>query len=84
TAVGRNTDRLAELAGAGFATAAVDLSESDGIAEVVAGHSNVVLISGGDRNRVAQHLAVIHAAKDAGVEHLYYTSGLRAAEGAEI
>jgi len=84
TAVGRNTDRIAELSGAGFGTAAVDLSDSDAIVEVVAGHSSLVLISGGDPNRVVQHLAVIHAAKDAGTEHFYYTSGVRADEGAAI
>lgn len=84
TAVGRNTERLAALAAVGFGTAALDLSDSRGVAELVAGHSDIVLISGGDPDRVAQHLCVIQAAKDAGAKHVYYTSGVRADEGAGI
>ena len=84
TAVGRNAERLAELADAGFGTAALDLSDSKAVAETVAGHSDVVLISGGDPDRVAQHLSVIQAAADAGAQHIYYTSGIRADEGADI
>ena len=84
TAVGRNTERLAALAAAGFGTAALDLSDSPGVARLGAGHSDVVLISGGDPERVAQHLSVIQAAKDAGAQHVYYTSGIRADEGAGI
>jgi NAD(P)H dehydrogenase (quinone) len=84
TAVGRNTKRLAELAAAGFGTAALDLSDSAGVTELVSGHSDIVLISGGDPERVAQHLSVIEAAKSAGAQHIYYTSGVRADEGAAI
>ena len=78
TAVGRNTSRLAELAEAGFATAAVDLSDSSGVADLVANHSDIVLISGSDPDRLAQHLSVIDAAKNTGARHVYYTSGVRA------
>ena len=46
TAAGRNRARLSELAAAGFATAAVDLSDPHGVAELVARHPRVVLISG--------------------------------------
>jgi NAD(P)H dehydrogenase (quinone) len=84
TAAGRNTERLAEIAGAGFGTAALDLSDSAGVAELVSGHSDIVLISGGDPQRVAQHLSVIEAAKNSGAQHTYYTSGVRADEGAAI
>lgn len=78
TAAGRNRSRLSELASAGFATAAVDLSDVAGVADLVAGHSDVVLISGSDPDRLAQHESVIEAARKAKVRHLYYTSGVRA------
>jgi NAD(P)H dehydrogenase (quinone) len=84
TAVGRNTERLAVLAEAGFGAAALDLSDSRGLAELLIGHSHIVLISGSDPVRVAQHLSVIEAAKNAGAQHVYYTSGIRADEGAAI
>ncbi|WP_157855964.1 Rossmann-fold NAD(P)-binding domain-containing protein [Streptomyces aureocirculatus] len=42
TAAGRNQSRLGELASAGFSTAAVDLSDSVGVTELVAGHSDIV------------------------------------------
>jgi NAD(P)H dehydrogenase (quinone) len=78
TAAGRNPSRLAELGKSGFATAKIDMSDSARVADVVAGHRRVVLISGGDPNRLGQHAAVIKAATKAQVEHVYYTSGLRA------
>ncbi|MHA7661358.1 NAD(P)H-binding protein [Mycolicibacterium sp. HS_4_1] len=78
TAVGRNQERLDELAAAGFGVAAVDLADTGKVAELVARHRNIVLISGSDPDRLAQHLSVIEAAKRAGVAHFYYTSGLRA------
>ncbi|KXO91159.1 hypothetical protein AXK61_06205 [Tsukamurella pseudospumae] len=78
TAAGRNRDRLDELAARGFATATVDLSSPARAAEVVSGHSEVVLISGGDPDRLDQHRGVIEAARAAGVDHIYYTSGIRA------
>lgn len=78
TAAGRNPSRLGELGKSGFATAKIDMSDSARVADVVAGHRRVVLISGGDPNRLDQHTAVIKAATKAQVEHVYYTSGLRA------
>jgi NAD(P)H dehydrogenase (quinone) len=78
TAVGRNESRLAELAAAGFGTAAIDLSNSTGIAELVSRHSDIVLISGSDSDRLFQHVSVIEAAKNADAHHIYYTSGVRA------
>lgn len=80
TAAGRNPVRLGELAAAGFGTASVDLADDDAVARAVAGHSDVVLISGGDADRVAQHRRVIEAAKATGARHVYYTSGIRADE----
>ena len=81
TAVGRNATRLTELAEAGFGTAALDLSDSGGVREVVSNHSDIVLISGSDANRLAQHLSVIEAAKNSNARHVYYTSGVRADDG---
>ncbi|MGW7533758.1 NAD(P)H-binding protein [Amycolatopsis sp. NPDC054798] len=78
TAAGRNPGRLEELASAGFGAAVVDLSDSAGVAELVSRHSDIVLISGRDENRLAQHESVIEAAKNANVRHVYYTSGVRA------
>jgi NAD(P)H dehydrogenase (quinone) len=78
TAAGRNPSRLGELGKSGFATAKIDMSDSARVADVVAGHRRVVLISGGDPNRLDQRTAVIKAATKAQVEHVYYTSGLRA------
>jgi len=81
TAVGRNTSRLAELAEAGFGTAGLDMSDSAGVANLVPDHSDIVLISGSDPDRLAQHLSVIEAPKNAEARHVYYTSGVRADEG---
>jgi len=78
TAAGRNEARLEALASAGFRTAIVNLSDVARVSEVVAQHAEVVLISGGDPDRVEQHRTVIDAAKAAGVRHVYYTSGVRA------
>lgn len=78
TAVGRNTSRLAELAEAGFTTAALDLADAAGVADLVSGHSDIVLISASDPDRLAQHRSVVDAAKNAGARHLYYTSSIRA------
>ncbi|MGC1237809.1 MAG: NAD(P)H-binding protein [Acidimicrobiales bacterium] len=81
TAVGRNESRLAELAAAGFGAVAIDLSDSAGIGELVSGHSDIVLISGSDSDRLSQHETVIEAAKKADARHVYYTSGVRADDG---
>jgi NAD(P)H dehydrogenase (quinone) len=81
TAVGRNESRLAELAAAGFAATAFDLSDSAGIAELVSGHSDIVLISGSDSDRLSQHRSVIEASKNADARQVYYTSGVRADDG---
>ncbi len=78
TAAGRNTARLSELAAAGFSTAEVDLSDAERVAELVGQHTDVVLISGGDPDRLTQHRSVIDAARAAGVRHFFYTSAVRA------
>ena len=70
TAVGRNTTRLAELADAGFTTAALELSDAASVARHVSAHRDIVLISGSDPSRLSQHRSVIEAAKTGGVQHV--------------
>ena len=78
-ALGRNTDRLDELADRGFRTARVDLDQHEGLAEELQGVEKVLLISTGiPGQRLPQHQAALDAAKTAGVSHLIYTSALQA------
>ncbi|MCQ1949900.1 SDR family oxidoreductase [Arthrobacter sp. zg-Y859] len=78
-ALGRNQDRLAELAGRGLRTARVDLNDAATTAGVLDGVEKVLLISMSEPGRrVAQHANAIEAARDAGVSHLVYTSVLNA------
>ncbi|MET7963788.1 SDR family oxidoreductase [Micromonospora zamorensis] len=78
TAAGRNKQVLDALAADDYRTVRVDLDDVDQIHAAVAGHDQVVLISGKDPHRLQQHLAVIDAAAAGGVQHFYYTSGVRA------
>jgi NAD(P)H dehydrogenase (quinone) len=78
TAAGRNPQVLHALAADGYRSAHVDLDDVEQIRGAVAGHDQVVLISGKDPHRLQQHRAVIDAAQAAGVQHVYYTSGVRA------
>src|SRR5690606_27748774 len=76
-ALGRNTDRLAELAKRGVRTAPVDLADTTGTAKALDGAAKLLLVSFGEPgNRVTQHGQAIDAARQAGVPHLVYTSGL--------
>lgn len=78
-ALGRNADRLAELTARGLGTAAVDLNDVDTTAKALDGAEKLLLVSFGDLgSRVAQHGKAIEAARQAGVAHLIYTSGLQA------
>jgi NAD(P)H dehydrogenase (quinone) len=77
-AFGRTSDRLAELAGRGLRTAVVDLDDVTGTAKALDGAEKVLLVSFGPGDRVAQHGRAIEAARQAGVPHLVYTSGLGA------
>jgi NAD(P)H dehydrogenase (quinone) len=78
TAAGRNQQVLDALRAKGYRTARVELAQPDQIRDAVAGHDRVVLISGKDPDRLRQHRHVIDAAKAARVQHVYYTSGIRA------
>ena len=75
-ATGRNVERLAELADdLGVRTAVADYSDPATLRAAFEGADRVLLTSGTEMGqRVAQHTAVVQAAKDAGVELLAYTS----------
>jgi NAD(P)H dehydrogenase (quinone) len=78
-ALGRDTERLAALASRGLRTGVVDLDDIPGTATALTGVSKLLLVSFGDLGgRVAQHGNAIDAARQAGVPHLVYTSGLQA------
>jgi len=78
-ALGRNDERLAELAALGVTTRKVDYSDGPAVAAAVADADRVLLISGSEvGQRLAQHQNVIDAARAAGVELLAYTSMLHA------
>ena len=68
-----------ELAGLGVRTATIDYTDPASLAAAFVGADKVLLISGtAQGQRVAQHGAVIDAAKTAGVGHLVYTSAPKA------
>ncbi|MFF5792533.1 SDR family oxidoreductase [Paeniglutamicibacter sp. NPDC012692] len=75
-AAGRNVAKLEELAGLGVQTRTIDYSDPVSVREAMDGIDKVLLVSGNEpgSQRVPQHLNVIEAAKDAGVELLAYTS----------
>ena len=73
--VGRNVEKLAELAASGVGTAVVDYADAASLDTALAGAESLVLVSGSEvGHRVAQHGAVIDAAKRAGVGRIVYTS----------
>jgi NAD(P)H dehydrogenase (quinone) len=75
-ATGRNTEHLAELAEQlGVRTAVADFADPATLRAAFDGADRVLLVSGNEiGQRVAQHTAVVQAAKEAGVELLAYTS----------
>lgn len=78
-ATARRPDALADLAAQGVVVRELDYDRPETIATALAGVSQVLLVSGSEiGRRVPQHQAVIDAAVAAGVEHLAYTSVLRA------
>ncbi|MEU6569565.1 SDR family oxidoreductase [Streptomyces parvulus] len=83
TAVVRDRDRAADLAGQGVRLAVADYNAPGTFDGLFAAGDRVLLISGNefDKGRVRQHTVVIDAAKRAGVALLAYTSapsGLKA------
>ncbi|HMM94282.1 NmrA family NAD(P)-binding protein [Phycicoccus sp.] len=78
TATGRAVERLDDLAARGVRVVAVDRGDADAVRAVLEGAARVLLVSGTEPDRVAQHRTVIDAAAAAGVGLLVYTSGPRA------
>ena len=74
-----DADALRELGGLGVRTATIDYTDPASLAAAFVGADKVLLISGtAQGQRVAQHAAVIEAAKAAGVGQLVYTSAPKA------
>ncbi len=75
-ALARSTDKAADLS---VTARRFDYDAEETLAPALAGVDTLLLISGSDiGRRVAQHGAVIEAAKSAGVQHIVYTSLLNA------
>ncbi|MBG6237255.1 NAD(P)H dehydrogenase (quinone) [Mycetocola sp. CAN_C7] len=73
--VGRNADRLAELAATGIRTAVVDYADRSTLDAAFAGASTLMLVSGSEvGQRVEQHSNAIDAATAAGISRIVYTS----------
>jgi NAD(P)H dehydrogenase (quinone) len=78
-AVARTTSKAAGLARRGVDVRQADYSQPGTLPAALAGVRRLLLVSGSEPGqRVAQHAAVIEAAKAAGVERIAYTSILRA------
>lgn len=78
-AAARNPEKVADLAARGVQVRQADYSHSDTLDRAFAGAEKVLLISSSEvGQRLAQHQAVIDAAKRAGVKLLGYTSVLHA------
>ncbi|HET9552086.1 MAG TPA: SDR family oxidoreductase [Anaeromyxobacteraceae bacterium] len=75
----RTPDKAKDLASRGVAVRQADYSKPETLAAALAGAEKVLLVSSSEvGQRLPQHLAVIAAAKKAGVKLLVYTSILRA------
>jgi NAD(P)H dehydrogenase (quinone) len=75
----RDTAKGADLTALGVQVREADYDRPETLARSIAGVDRLLLISGSEvGRRVRQHVAVIEAAKAAGVQFLAYTSGLRA------
>lgn len=78
-ATARSTEKLADLAGRGIQVRELDYNRPDSIASALVGATQILLISSSEvGQRVPQHQAVIDAAVAAGVDHVAYTSLLKA------
>lgn len=78
-ALGRDGDRLEELADRGLRTAFLDLADEAGTAETLRGVDRLLLVSiGAPGAALAPRTAAIDAAAAAGVPHIVYTSALGA------
>lgn len=78
-ALGRDHDRLAQLADRGLRTAALDLTDEAATTATLAGVDTLLLVSiGAPGEALAPRTVAINAAAAAGVRHLVYTSALGA------
>jgi NAD(P)H dehydrogenase (quinone) len=75
-AVARNAEKAAGLADRGVEVRIADYNDPAALATAFGAGDTVLLISGLEPNRVAQHQSVIDAAKAAGVARIAYTSVL--------
>ena len=74
-AVGRDTDRLADLAGRGVVTVRADYDDPESLQAAFAGADKLMFVSGSEvGRRVVQHGNVVTAAKEAGIGLVVYTS----------
>jgi len=75
-AIARNAEKAAPLAARGVEVRIADYNDPAALAKAFRAGDTVLLISGYEPNRVAQHQSVIDAAKAAGVARIAYTSVL--------
>ncbi|RIV29814.1 SDR family oxidoreductase [Micromonospora radicis] len=74
-ALGRDTGRLADLAGRGVTVRRADYDDPGSLRAAFAGGERLMFVSGSEvGRRVAQHRNVVAAAKEAGVGLVVYTS----------
>ena len=78
-AIVRSPEKAADLAAQGVLVRRGDYSEPDSLGSAFAGIDVLMFVSGSEvGQRIAQHGAVVEAAKAAGVSRIIYTSVLRA------
>jgi NAD(P)H dehydrogenase (quinone) len=78
-AVVRKIESVADLAEIGISVRQGDYSDSLSLEKALTGVSTVLIISGTDfGQRVAQHAAIVDAAKKGGAKHIVYTSVIHA------
>lgn len=74
----RSPEKLQDLEGKNVKVRHVDFDQPEGLAESFAGVNRLLLVSTDELHepgkRIAQHKAAIDAAREAGVEHIIYTS----------
>jgi len=75
-AVARNAEKAADLAARGVDVRIADYNDPAAIVKAFGAGDTVLLISGIEPNRLAQHQSVIDTAKEAGVARIAYTSVL--------
>ncbi|MBC7923511.1 MAG: SDR family oxidoreductase [Ferruginibacter sp.] len=72
----REPEKAAELAGQGVTVRQGDFNDPDSLVRAFAGAEQVLIISGDTPNevRIRQHRTAVDAAKQAGAQHIVYTS----------